>query len=119
MRRFRVARRPRDGFQSEFVPKDFARPLVQAKEPPLLRPLFMIGLNVSVQPELEFGFVAWLDGGGDIDAVLPHNRAGVAQAGNRRLPADIFSGFDVPGDWRGVVGNAAGLRATELWPVDG
>ncbi len=79
----------------------------------------MIGINVPVQPELEFGFAARLDGGGDIDAVLPHNRAGVAKAGNRRLPADIFSGFDVPGDWRGVVGDAAGLRAAELGPVDG
>ena len=44
----------------------------------------------------------------------------MAEAGDGRLPADVFAALDVPADRGGGVGvHAAGLRPSELRPVGG
>ncbi len=59
-----------------------------------------------------FGSGSPLIGGGEEHAVAPDDRAGVAEAGDRRLPADVRAGLHVPGDRRVLaVGDAGRVRA--------
>ena len=58
------------------------------------------------------------DGRGEEDAVAPDDRARVAEAGDRRLPADVRPVLHVPGDRRVLaVGDAGRVRPAELRPV--
>jgi len=91
-----MAFRAGHGFEAELVPQNFAIRFIEAKQPPLVFFGFFVGTDIAVQTGLEFGFVAGFDGGGDKDFVVPSDRTGVAQAGERRLPADILTSLDVP-----------------------
>ena len=114
-----MAFRTRHGFEAELVPENFAIRFVEAKQPPLMSFGFFVGTDVAIQAGFEFGFVAGFDGSGDEDIAAPNDRAGVAKARQRRLPADILTSVNIPLSRRRSVREAACMRAAELRPIGG
>src|SRR6185295_18998135 len=92
---------------------------LHAEPPPLVRLLLGIGSAIAVETDLQLSLRARSNRGCDVNPVFPDNRAGVAQAGNRRLPTEILAGSDVPRRGHGSVRHTAGLGSAELRPVRG
>lgn len=116
---FGVALDARNGFETKLVPKQFSAVFIEAKQAPLVRLLFFVRRAIAVNASFEIGSAAGFNGGGDIDVVLPDDRAGVAQARNGFLPANVLAGFKVPFGGRRLVGEAGAVRAAKLGPVGG
>src|SRR5580765_2176885 len=113
-----MALRSRHRLERQLVPKDLSRDLIQTEQAPLVRLCFSVRIDVAVQTDFEVRLSAGFHSGSDIDPVLPHNRAGMAQTRDWRLPANIRAGLSVPANRCGVFGNAAGGGSTELRPVN-
>ena len=92
---------------------------VEGEQAPLVLLLFFVGCAIAVDAGFKVGFPAGFNGGSDIDAVPPDDRAGVAQARNGFLPANVLAGFEVPLGGRGLVGETGGILAAKLGPVGG
>lgn len=115
--RFGVAFDAGNGFEFEFIPYRLAAVFIEAEQTPLVPLFFVIGFARAVDANLEIGFAAGFDGSRDIDAVLPDDWAGVPEAGNSFLPANVFAGFYIPIARRSFSGDARSVRAAELGPV--
>src|SRR5213593_5277471 len=114
MRGFRVPLHTRHSFESEFVPESRAGGLLHAEQAPLVRLLLRIGSAIAVETDFQLGLRAGSNCGCDVNPVFPDNRAGVAETGKRRLPTEIFTGSDVPPQWRGFDRHTAGTGSAEL-----
>src|SRR5439155_10131258 len=119
MRGFGVPLHARHAFESEFVPENPAGGLLHAEQAPLVRLLLGIRSAIAVETDFQLGLRAGSNCGCDVNPVFPDNRAGVAQAGNRRLPTDTLARNNVPLDRHGFGRNTAGLWSAELRPVRG
>src|SRR5207244_13096510 len=73
----------RHAFMRGFIPKNFARLLVQAKDFPLLDVIVLVRRRVSIKPDLKTRGLALVAGGSHKQPVSPNDRAGVAEARNR------------------------------------
>ena len=75
--------------------------------------------DVPVEPHLQFRLPR-LHRRSNINAVAPHNRARVSQAGQRSLPKDVRACFNVPVRGRCLaLIYAARTRPAILWPIAG
>src|SRR5262249_731796 len=100
-------------------PEDRARVAVQAKHLPGVLRRVVDGSNVAVVADADLRVLVAADGRGEEDAVAPDDGAGVAQPGDRRLPADVLPLLEVPADGRLLaVGHARAARAAERRPVE-
>src|SRR5262249_6337733 len=90
-------------------PDDLAAALVYTVDPPGVLRRFLDRIDVTVQARFEIGLAVAADRRGDVNAVFPDDRAGVAEAGDWRLPADVEVLLHVPGERRKLaVGDPGG-----------
>jgi len=82
-----------------------------------MRLLLGIGFDVAVEPDAQVSFAAGLHGRGDENVIAPDDGAGVAEAGNGRLPTDVLARLDVPSDRQIGIGDAGRTWPAELRPV--
>ena len=80
----------RRSFEAEDVPGRFACGFIDREQSPLLWPLVLERLNVSIESHLQIGFF-FLNGGRDVNPIIPKNRRGVSEPGNVSLPQEIFA----------------------------
>src|ERR1051326_7427322 len=85
-----------DGFERLLVPEDFAGGFVETEQAPLVRFFLGVRINVAVKAHLQIGFAAGFGRGREEKVVLPNDRAGVAETGDRRLPTDVLARGDIP-----------------------
>src|SRR2546429_1052923 len=78
------------------IPKNLARPGAQTEDFPLLNVIVLGRTRISIKAHLKWRGLALVDRSRDKQSVSPNNRAGVAQAGNRPFPQNIFRLFRVP-----------------------
>ena len=96
------------------LPEDLASRLVQAVDLPGVLGEIVDRRDVAVEPRPEGLVAGAADGGDDEDAIAPDHGAGVRDAGDRGLPADVLLGVDVPLDDRALaVAVARGVVAAE------
>src|SRR6266545_3919444 len=76
-------------------------------------------LDVAVEADLQLRVRPGPDRSGHADEVAPDHGARVAEAGNRRRPADVLAGIRVPAQGRRVaLGHSAGGDSAEGRPID-
>src|SRR6185436_19744712 len=78
------------------LPENLARGFVEAVDLPFVRREIVDRFHVAVQTSAERAVAGLAQRGRDEDAVTPHDRARVRDAGDRRLPLDVLAGRDVP-----------------------
>src|SRR5439155_1199187 len=72
------------------LPDNVAGLLVETEHEPLVRRVVLDGLDVAILARLDARLRVAADGRRDEDAIFPDDRARVAEAGDRRLPAHVF-----------------------------
>ena len=107
----------RNPFKALRVPQNLAGAFVQSQEMPLNGFLFLQRLDVTLEANFQFGLTG-RHCRGDINSVVPNNGARMSKARNRRPPAHVFAGFNIPFT-RGLEAfcDPIGMEATELRPV--
>ena len=104
---------------AELIPDDFAIDSIDRQQSPFLRANICGRFDVTIKSHLQISF-ARKHGRGDVNAVAPNNRRGVAQSRDLRLPSNVFIVLDLPLDWRGGVRvEPAGLWTAKLGPIGG
>jgi hypothetical protein len=108
---------PRHTLVTQGIPNDLAALFIERQHPPFVGFIFLDRLDVAVEPNLELS-LARFNSRGEVNAIVPNNRARVGQARHCGLPADILTRPRVPlrGQRRRVV-HPKGRRSTELRPV--
>ena len=117
MRGLGVALHFRDGLHGERIPEDFPGGLVEREQTPLLRLIVIRRGNIAIEPDLQLGFLR-RHGGRDIDAISRHNGTRMCEPWNRRVPANILAGLDIPRDRQSTRGiDSTRRRTAVLRPV--
>src|SRR5262245_51610955 len=108
---------PRNTFVPELVPEDCACVFVETEQTPLVPLIFLIRISSAIEADLEIRFCARPDGSRQIELVPPDDGTGVREAWDRSMPANVFVGFQIPGQRRATFRNAARLRPAKLRPI--
>jgi hypothetical protein len=76
-------------------------------------------IDIAVETRAEIRFTIAADRGGEVDAVVPDDGAGMTEARDWRLPADVVVFGGVPDERRELaVGDSRGVWAAERGPVE-
>ena len=114
----RVTLHFRHAFVGVALPDDFSRGLVEAVDLPGVFRKVIHRRDVAVETGSERLVAGAADSRDHEDTVAPNHRAGGRDAGNRRFPADVLLGVDVPFDNGALpVAVSSGVVAAEPGPV--
>src|SRR5688572_22292605 len=98
----------RQALVSDSLPENFAGLPIERVNLPCMFGVVLHGGHIAVEAVARFVLRAAGHGGGDENFIAPDDRAGMAEAGNGRLPPSVERFLRVPGDSCGPPFNDAG-----------